>query len=163
MDKLLFKETQSSKILIVVAVVFAIFFGVLTLVQGVLGKPVGNHPAPNWLLIAFFVGCVLSIGFFNKQKLILLINEKQVYISYGLLTSDRKIAVSDIKNIQIRKYDAVKEFLGWGVRYNDGESCFTVSGEDALEIELKNGEKFLIGTQKKEELSAVIANLLLTS
>ena len=49
--------------------------------------------------------------------------------------------------------------MGWGVRYNDSESCFTVSGNDALEIELKSGTKFLIGTQKPEEITGIIATL----
>ena len=159
MDKVLFKETQSNKILIIGAALFSVFFGVFTVLQVVLGKPVGNHPAPDWLLIALFAGSILSIIFFNKQKLILEITEKEISVSYGLLTSDTKIAVDDIKSIQVRKYDALKEFTGWGVRYNDSESCFTVSGNDALEIEIKSGTKFLIGTQKPEEIIGVIATL----
>jgi len=159
MDKVLFKETQSNKILIIVGVLFSVFFGVLTVLQVAQGKPVGNHAAPDWLLIAFFAGSVLSIGFFNKQKLILEITEKDISVSYRILTSDTKIAVDNIRSIQVRKYNGLKEFMGWGVRYNDSESCFTVSGNDALEIELKSGTKFLIGTQKPEEISAVIATL----
>jgi hypothetical protein len=159
MDKILFKEAQSNKILIIVGVVFSVFFGVFTVSQVMLGKPAGNHPAPDWLLIALFAGSVLSIVFFNKQKLILEITEKEISVSYGLLTSDTKITVDDIRSMQVRKYDALKEFMGWGVRYNDSESCFTVSGNDALEIELKSGTKFLIGTQKPKEITGVIAML----
>ena len=160
MDKILFKEIQRNAILIVVASVFAVFFGILVIVQVIMGKPIGNHPAPNGLLIAFFVVCGLSIIFFSKQKLILVITEKQISISYGLLTSEIKINNADINSIKIRKYDALKEFLGWGVRYNENESCFTVSGDNALEIELVSGEKFLIGTQKPDEIMLTIADLL---
>ena len=125
-----------------------------------LDKPVGKHPAPSWLLIAFFTGSVFSTFFFNKQKLVLIITETGISINYGLLTSETKITGADTKDLRIRKYDAVKDFWGWGVRHNDKESCFTVSGDDALEIELKNEVKYLIGTQKPGEIILAIATLL---
>ena len=160
MDKIIFKEVQRVKPLLIIAILFALLFGIILFVQVILGKPVGNHPASNTLLVIFFTVGILGTIFSSRPKLVLIISENEIQVSYGIFAGDKSFALSDIKNLKVRKYDALKEFLGWGVRYNNNEKCFTVSGDDALELELKNGEKFLIGTQKTEEIMLAIAKLL---
>jgi hypothetical protein len=160
MDKIIFKEVQRVRLLLIIAILFTILFGIILFVQVILRKPVGNHPAPNTLLIIFFTLGILGTIFSGRLKLVLIISETEIQVSYGILTGENKFTVGDIKGLKVRKYDALKEFLGWGVRYNNNESCFTVSGDDALEIELKNGEKYLIGTQKPDEIMSAISKLL---
>jgi hypothetical protein len=143
----------------IAAILSTIFFGVFCVVQIGLSKPIGNHPAPDALLIVFFAGSVISIFLAWYQKLVFIITEDEIHISFGMLTSSRVIKMSDVKNISTRKYNAMKEFWGWGVRFRNNITCFTVSGSDAIEIELKNGEKLLIGTQKMAEAGGVILKL----
>lgn len=159
MDKIIFKETQSSRLLVIMAVLLTLLFSVIVFIQMILGIPVGNHPAPNTLLVIFFVAGVLSIIITYRLNLRLIINKSEIRVRFGILGNE-KLAISDIKELKIRKYNALQEFMGWGVRYKNNERCFTVSGDDALEIELKNGEKFLIGTQKPDEIMLVITKLL---
>jgi hypothetical protein len=161
MEKILFKETQKYVVLMVAAILSAVFFGVFCIIQIVLGKPIGNHPAPDALLIIFFVGSVAGIFLAWYQKLVFVTTEDEIKISFGMLTSSRVIKMSDIEKISIRKYNAMKEFWGWGVRFKDNTTCFTVSGSDAVEIELKSGEKLLVGTQKMAEAKEAISKLLL--
>ncbi len=159
MQKILFKETQGVAILIVVFAVVSIFIGGLCLGQILSHKPIGNHPAPTWLLLIFFTGSIIATIFFSRQKLRLLITEDEIHISFGLLTGETVLRISDIKNIYIRKYDALKEFWGWGIKYSSDTSCFTVSGNDGIQIEMKDNRKFLIGTQKVEAVKAAIESL----
>ncbi|WP_183575964.1 hypothetical protein HDF18_18910 [Mucilaginibacter sp. X5P1] len=159
MGKILFKETQKYAVLMVAAMLSTIFFGVFCVIQIVLGKPVGNHPAPDALLIVFFVVSVATIFLAWYQKLVFIITEDELHISFGILTSSKTIKMSDVKNISTRKYNAMKEFWGWGVRFRKNITCFTVSGSDAVEIELKSGEKLLVGTQKMTEVAAVVLKL----
>ncbi|WP_461449250.1 hypothetical protein [Mucilaginibacter sp.] len=163
MVKIIFKETQRLKLLLIIAIIFTLLFGVILFIQVIMGKPVGSHPAPNVLLIVFFTIGVLGSIFSGRLKLLLVIHEGEIHVSYGIFTGDNKYKLNEIKALKGRKYDALKEFWGWGVRYNNNESCFTVSGDDALEIELKNGEKILIGTQKPDEIMSAIAMLLQNS
>jgi len=156
MDKILFKETQKYIVLMVAAVLSTVFFGVFCVVQICFGKPVGNHPAPDALLIVFFVVSVGTIFLAWYQKLIVVITEDEIQISFGILTSNKVIKVSDVKNITTRKYNAMKEFWGWGVRFKNNTTCFAVSGSDAIEIELKSGEKLLAGTQKMAEAEKAV-------
>ena len=159
MGKILFKETQKYIVLMVAAILSTIFFGVFCIVQIGLGKSIGDHPAPDALLIIFFAGSVASIFLAWYQKLVLIITEDEIQISFGILTSSRVIKISDVENIFTRKYNAMKEFWGWGVRFMNNTTCFTVSGSDAIEIELKSGEKLLVGTQKMAEAKGVISKL----
>ena len=160
MDKVLFEETQRSKILIAFAVIAALFFGVLSVVQIGFNHAIGNHPAPGWLLLLFFAGSLAGTVFFYFQKLKLRITADRIQVSFGVLTATTVIQAGDIKTIKLRKYNAMKEFMGWGVRYNGNERCFTVSGDDGLEIELANNNKILIGTQQPERLRTIIDGYL---
>jgi len=162
MEKILFKETQKYIVLMVAAVLSTVFFGVFCVIQIGFGKPVGNHPAPDALLIVFFAVSVGTIFLAWYQKLIVTITEEEIQISFGILTSNKVIKISDIKNISTRKYNAMKEFWGWGVRFKDNTTCFTVSGSDAVEIELKSGEKLLVGTQKIGEAEEAVLKLRIT-
>ncbi|MFD0994232.1 hypothetical protein [Tenacibaculum geojense] len=65
-----------------------------------------------------------------------------------------------IKSIYTRNYDAINEYGGWGLRsglfWNNNGSAYNVSGSIGIQIELKNGKKILIGTQKQTEADNTI-------
>lgn len=71
----------------------------------------------------------------------------------------KTITWETIANCNIRNYNAIAEYGGWGMKFSffgkKGKS-FTTKGAIGLQIELKNGKKILIGTQKKEELQRTI-------
>ncbi len=64
---------------------------------------------------------------------------------------------SDIQSAKIIKYG----FVGYGIRLslNHG-TVYNIKGNKGMLIQLKNGKKRLIGTQKPEELSKVILAIL---
>ncbi|CAN5283278.1 DUF6141 family protein [soil metagenome] len=159
--KTLFEETQSNKYLIIAFLVISIVFGILIVIQLGFHQPIGNKPAPGWLLMVIFIGSIIGMLFLRAQKLKLLITENEIRIRFGLLSGETVISVSNIKSISIRKYNALKEFGGWGVRYNDTGSCFTVFGSDAIEIELAGNQKILVGTQKAKGMQPVLDQFLL--
>ena len=159
-DRVLFEETQKNAYLVGSMLVLSILFGVVGVIQVAFHERLGTHPAPNSLLIVLFIVSVLGLVFFNSQKLKLRITETEICVSYGLLTGETIYRKDSIRKISIRKYSAFKEFKGWGVRYGDNnESCFTVSGNEGMEIELVSNEKILIGTKKPEQLQMVVDQL----
>jgi len=88
------------------------------------------------------------------------IDEKGIYYQYKPLHfSIKLIPWEQISKCYIRKFNAITEFGGWGIKFSfrkkKGKS-FTTKGSIGLQIELKNGGKILIGTQKKEELQRVL-------
>ncbi|ARV16965.1 hypothetical protein BTO07_16995 [Polaribacter sp. SA4-12] len=68
---------------------------------------------------------------------------------------------NEIYKAGIRTYLPISEFGGWGLKggffFNKGrEKAINVSGNIGIQLILKNGEKLLIGTQKKEEAISVL-------
>ena len=67
-------------------------------------------------------------------------------------------------SVYMRKYDALGEYGGWGLRYrlwfkfNDRAYVFNDHSK-GLQVELSNGKKVLFSTTKHEELSLFLINL----
>jgi hypothetical protein len=104
---------------------------------------------------------VILIGIlFLNLKLKTRVDEKGVSYQYVPFQLAYKVILwENISKSYIRKYDAISEFGGWGLRFNffrkTGKSI-TTSGNIGLQIVLKTGSKILIGTQKKEDLQSVL-------
>jgi hypothetical protein len=83
------------------------------------------------------------------------------YRFYPIHFTYRVITWNEIATCYVRNYNAIFEYGGWGfkssLRRKKGKS-FTVKGKIGLQMELKNGKKLLIGTQKKEEIQRVLDN-----
>lgn len=64
-----------------------------------------------------------------------------------------------MKSAYVREYNPLMEYGGWGFRSSmkGNGNAWNVSGNKGLQIEMIDGKKFMIGTQKPEELSAVLS------
>lgn len=64
---------------------------------------------------------------------------------------------SELSRAEIINYGFVG---GWGIRlWTSYGTVYNIRGDEGLAIELKNGKKRLIGTQKKEELKQILDKL----
>jgi hypothetical protein len=104
----------------------------------------------------------LVIILFLFLKLITRVDEQGIQYQFTPFQLKSKLITwKDISKIYIRKYDAISEYGGWGIKFSffkkRGKS-FTTKGNIGLQLELKNGKKILIGTQKKEELQRTLDN-----
>ena len=64
-----------------------------------------------------------------------------------------------IANCYVRKYEAFTEYGGWGMKFSFFKKrgkCVTTKGNIGLQLELKNGKKLLIGTQRKNEIQSAL-------
>lgn len=75
----------------------------------------------------------------------------------------KKIAFDDIEKIYLRKYKPIMEYGGWGYKFGlFGKGwAINIAGNKGIQIEFKDSKKrkFLIGTQKSEEVEAVLGKL----
>lgn len=116
------------------------------------GKYEDDHLSTAELIGAsIFVICLF--GLFLIMKLKTVIDDKKVYIQYiPFLTKDVKW--SEIKNAKVVNYGFVG---GWGLRFGTNYgTIYNVKGNKGLAIELHNGDRFLIGTQRSDELEALV-------
>jgi hypothetical protein len=88
------------------------------------------------------------------------IREDGIYYQYSPIHWKwRMLPYSNIKTAYIRKYSALKEYGGYGIRlgFAGKGRALNVRGNIGLQLEFNdNKSKLLIGTQKPEELAKAL-------
>ncbi|WP_298533227.1 hypothetical protein [uncultured Algibacter sp.] len=109
---------------------------------------------------------LISMGLIFIFKLKTRIDESGIHYQFFPFHLKMKtILWKHIKKAKTRKYDAISEFGGWGLKggwlwkKNNG-IAINVKGNIGIQLELKNGKKVLIGTQKKHDADSVIERYL---
>ncbi len=79
---------------------------------------------------------------------------------FPLVNQWKNIRWQDMENLELRKYNPIKEFGGWGVRTTlEGKKAYNIAGNIGLDITLKDKKSILIGTQKPDELRQAIKQI----
>lgn len=74
---------------------------------------------------------------------------------------NRIIPVSEIDEAFFRKYKALGEWGGWGIRVNwRSGRAYNVSGNEGVQIVLTDGRRILIGSKRAKELSDILRKIL---
>jgi len=127
--------------------------------QLILGKPFGNNPAPDTVMV--IIAVIFGLGlpaFMFMMNLAIEVREDGLYIRFSPFhLSFHKIALEDIKEFQARTYNPIKEYGGWGIRYGRNGKAYNVRGNRGVQLQLTSGRKLLIGSQKPEELAEALA------
>ena len=113
-------------------------------------------------LIIVLVSVIFVYGFIFSLKLKTRIDENGIqfqFIPFHFVT--KSITWSEIDKVYVRKYNAITEYGGWGMKggilWRKSKSiAYNVKGTSGLQFELKNGKKILIGTQKEDEIKKVL-------
>jgi len=107
---------------------------------------------------------IVSLGFIFFFKLITRIDEAGIhYQFFPFHFSLKKITWSEIEKVNTRKYDAISEFGGWGLKggvfwKKSNGIAYNVKGDIGVQLKLTNGKKILIGTQKRADIDLVLKN-----
>jgi hypothetical protein len=126
--------------------------------QIVFGKPFGSNPAPNAVMWILWI--VFGIGFpllFYAMRLVVKVSEDTIHVRFfPFHLRFQKIPLAKLKGYEVRTYSPIKDYGGWGIRYGSKGKAYNVSGNRGVQLELLNGERILIGSQKPEEFAAAI-------
>jgi hypothetical protein len=129
--------------------------------QVVYRKPFGTHPAPDSVLLVIWA--VFGLGF------------PIFFLSFGLTTELREdglqirfspfyrrfIGLQDIQSFAVKEYHPIKDYGGWGVKWSSKHGmAYNVSGNRGVQLELRDGKRVLIGSQKPELLAGALEGLL---
>ncbi len=169
--KVYFKEEQRFNqwwiklimIIVVIGALVPVYYEAI--VQFTTGKPVGKNPMSNEGLLVFtFVVTLVIIGatsmiFFLKMTTI--IDESGIHIVFKPFIRHLTIKPGEISNWEVRKYNPVKEYGGWGYRFGrKSGTAYNVSGNIGLQLYLKKGRKILIGTQRPDAIKRAMEKLM---
>jgi hypothetical protein len=117
-------------------------------------------PAISIALAAF----AFIVWIFIRSKLIITIDSGGINYRYPIFKPKwKKILKDDIHMFAVKNYDAIFEYGGWGIKNSKKHGrCITIQGDAGLLLELKNGERILIGTQNKDGFERAMKRLMQT-
>lgn len=153
-----FKETQKFTQwwlwIILIAVGILPIYGIYK--QLFLGEPFGDKPMSDVGLIILLILIFLLLVLFYVMRLHTEINQYEIRMHFFPFIKKR-IDWTAVKSTEVLDYGFVG---GWGIRlWTKYGTVYNVKGTKGLAIELLNGKKLLIGTQKETELSKFIQNM----
>lgn len=117
-------------------------------------RPFGDNPMRDIPLAIYWV--IFGIGlpallFFSQ--LITEVLDDGIYIRFSPFHwTFRRIAFTEIKQCKVQTYNPIRDYGGWGVRIRYKGKAYNVSGDRGVQIELTNGDRLLIGSQRAVEL-----------
>ena len=124
--------------------------------QLIIGEKFGDKPMSDLGLIIFAVFVFSLIAMFCFMQLKTEIDQNGISMHFFPLVKKR-VNWKEIKNAEIVNYGFVG---GWGIRlWTKYGTVYNMKGDKGLAIALTDGKKFLIGTQKPEELTAILEKI----
>jgi len=156
-----FEESQKFKQwwlwLLLVAIVLYFIYGIFQ--QLYLHKPFGDEPASDLELVSIFALMLFVMLLFFYLRLDTKVDSTGVSYRFFPFQLNYKLKKwEEMEKVYVRKYNPILEYGGWGLRiglFGKG-GAFNVSGNMGLQLELKNGKRFLLGTQKPEEMEKAV-------
>jgi len=124
--------------------------------QVILEESFGTKPTSNLALLFMFVVILLLFGLIWWMRLRTEIDQKGIRVTFSPLDRQNILWI-DVQSAKVIDYGFVG---GWGIRlWTKYGTVYNTQGKIGLAIILKNGKKFLIGTQKELELKNVIQQI----
>jgi len=135
-----YEHTQIGYFIVVVIVAAMVAIGIIMANAGV-----------NW--IATTVLGVLAVIVVLFHRLTVAINGEELVVQFGPGAIRKRFNLNEIESCQVVR---IPWYYGWGIRSTPDGMAFRVSGFHAVEIKLRTGKKYLIGTDVPQELEEAI-------
>ena len=129
--------------------------------QLVLGTPFGDNPMSDTRLVLMTIAVLLLhsavIALFWFAKLDVEVTQEAIAIRFRPFHGrPRKISLKQITDARARKYSAIGEYGGWGIRVGLQGRAYNVAGDEGVQLTLADGKRILIGSQRSRELEEAI-------
>ena len=116
-----------------------------------------------WALLLVATIQVLCMSMMAMLKLYTRIDQEGVhYRMKPFQWKFKTIPWAEIDQIYVRKYSPILEYGGWGIRFGRNGTAYNVSGNQGIQLVLKNGKRILLGTGKPDVASRKIADRPIT-
>ena len=146
-----YKRTQISYLMLAIALVVLVLFTRMHIET--LAEPVSVDSGPNLAVTAVMVFILFILASFTTLTVSIDATSLRMKFGYGIFS--KMFPLKEIASVQ-----AVKNhwYYGWGIRvwFWPYMWIFNISGFDAVEIIMKNGKIYRIGTDAPRELETAI-------
>ena len=154
-----FRQRWLWTFLLFTSLLIVILFGYGMIKQLAFGHVWGNRPMSNTTLaIVGMVVIIFVVGLmylFYTMKLITEVRDDDLLVQFFPL-SRQVISLESVSYCEVRTYNPIKEYGGWGIRYGKSGKAYNVSGNRGVQLEFYSGKPLLIGSQKPEALERAI-------
>jgi hypothetical protein len=135
----------------------------LAIWQVVLGHPWGKQPMSNASLVGWTIFLWLVYIRLVRVRLVTELRSHELLVSMRGLWRTRRIALSDIKSVEVVKFDPVRDYGGYGIRTTRQGTAYIAGGSDGVRLELASGATVLIGSERSKEWVEAISRLIRAS
>ena len=143
-----YKHTQTGTLM------WSIFGSGAIICGAIVVLPAFNEPSVVHVPIVMASIFVVCLFFFHS--LIVTVSREYIVLRFGIGLIWKRFSVIDVQEATIVRN---RWYYGWGIHMTPHGWLFNVSGFDAVEIQLKNGRKYRIGTDKPVELLSAIKSV----
>ena len=140
----MYKHTQVGYFLIITYSLVILFLCVLNILTDF-------HPIP---LIGLII-MVIVLGFF--ATLTVKVTDRRIGIQFGWGVLRKGFHLKDVEAYQVVKNPW---YFGWGIRYTPRGWLFRISGRSAIELKMKSGKIYRIGTDEPNRLAKALNEAL---
>jgi len=143
---MIYKHIQKGYLMWCILVIMMILFGSILLKAEIL-----------WSAVIIMTLVIIILASFSTLKVE--IYEQNLFVTFGYGIYKKKFNINEINSCKEVKNHW---YYGWGIRYwwKPSMWIYNVSGFKAVEITLKNGEIYRIGTDEPNKLNQVILTLI---
>jgi hypothetical protein len=115
----------------------------------------------------FVLGLVVGIGLVMVVILVLLymtteVSPTDVRVWFGWVPTYRRIVpIGSVRRVEVVTFRPIADYGFWGIRSGgDGERALIARGNRGVRLELADGSRLLIGSQRPEALASALENAL---
>ena len=139
-----YKHTQIGYFLLIVYSIAVLFVGHLNIMTNF-----------NPFALASLIIVLIALGIFTR--LTVTVDDQMIKVQFGLRIIRKAFRLNEIE-----AYRVVKNpwYYGWGIRFTPRGWLFNVSGFSAIELQMKNGKTYRIGTDDPDNLAAALNKVL---
>jgi hypothetical protein len=146
-----YKHTQIGYLMIAVTLIILALFTWMYITAA--AEPESYNSGPNFAITSIMALIIFTLASFGLLHVS--IDQKHLYIKFNWGLYQKKFSLNDIVSAK-----AVKNhrWYGWGIRiwFWPKMWVYTISGFNAVEIQLKNGRIYRIGTDEPKKLEQAI-------
>ncbi len=160
MSNIIFYERQYFRVWwvwVVLLIPFIIFLFAL-MSQLVINKPLGVKPIDKLGSTAFGFSYLALVALMAICRLETKMYKDHIAIRYfPFVPIYLKFYKSEIDIIEPVKYDPLSDALGWGIKLSRKWGLvYSISGNEAISIKMKNGKKYLIGSSDMDNFKRAL-------
>jgi hypothetical protein len=150
-----YRKTQSGWLILFSLIPVLVFLAFLLYRQQIWGRSFGEEASPFWLFPVLLVFFFILLALFATLTVTGFQDHLEIKFGIGLIR--KRFYYKDIRSCSAKKNSFI---YGWGIRAIPGGWLYNVSGLWSVQLDMKSGKIYRVGTAEPEKLEQFIRSRL---